>query len=191
MFKLIQIALVAYLIGTFTFAYLIGKFRKVDLRHEGSGNLGAYNTGLVLGKRLGLLVLFLDACKGALAVWLGWHLSYSLAGPLLAAIFVVVGHNFPFWLGFKGGKGLAAAAGAALLLSPIFLLAEVAVAVLALILTRDVDVAGITLIIAMVPVAAIINPLIWPSKWFIGYSLVTAIIIGTKHHKEFRKLFAK
>src|SRR5262252_7678936 len=84
------IALSSYLIGSLTFAYFVGLTKRIDLRREGSGNLGAYNTGLVMGKRLGILVLILDAAKGALAVGLAHCLTDSEAIFAIAAVFVVL-----------------------------------------------------------------------------------------------------
>jgi acyl phosphate:glycerol-3-phosphate acyltransferase len=115
---------VSYLFGTIPGAYLIGKFLgNVDVRKEGTGNVGAMNTFEVTGKKsLGVIVLIIDALKGIIAVlityqFIGWDF-YSIC---ISSIAVVVGHNFNIFLKFKGGRGLATAAGLILLLNPYIL----------------------------------------------------------------------
>ncbi len=118
------VAIGAYLLGSFPSGYVIARSRGVDLRREGSGNIGATNALRVLGKKLGYLCFALDIGKGTLAVALAqsvaapaFGLDRTLAG-ILAAICVLLGHTFPVWLGFKGGKGIATSGGIALALFP-------------------------------------------------------------------------
>ncbi|MDD5199369.1 MAG: glycerol-3-phosphate 1-O-acyltransferase PlsY [Terrimicrobiaceae bacterium] len=120
----LAVALGAYLIGSFPSGYLIGRARGVDLRRAGSGNIGATNALRVLGKKWGYLCFALDIGKGALAVWLAKLVAAPVFGldptgaALLAAIGALLGHTFPVWLGFKGGKGIATSGGIALALFP-------------------------------------------------------------------------
>lgn len=119
-------AFVAYLIGSFPSGYIAGRFCGVDLRKAGSGNIGATNALRVLGKKWGYTVFAADALKGGLAVAAGFLLAEVPAwkGPVpvhvavIAALFAIVGHSFPVWLGFKGGKGIATSAGIMLTLFP-------------------------------------------------------------------------
>ncbi|MBX3272278.1 MAG: glycerol-3-phosphate 1-O-acyltransferase PlsY [Sandaracinaceae bacterium] len=110
----------AYLVGSISFGLLAARRAQVDLRSVGSGNVGATNVGRALGKRTGRVVLALDAAKGALPSLAGWALlgldSPWTAGAGLAA---VVGHCFPVWHRFAGGKGAATAAGVMLALVPL------------------------------------------------------------------------
>src|SRR5690606_4246297 len=114
------LALLGYLSGSIPFGLLIARWaRGVDVRQVGSGNIGATNVVRAAGKGLGLLVLALDALKGALPVWLtlrlipdGWVPACVVAG------FAVVGHIFPVWLKLRGGKGVATAAGVLGVLAP-------------------------------------------------------------------------
>ncbi|MFO0984615.1 MAG: glycerol-3-phosphate 1-O-acyltransferase PlsY [Planctomycetota bacterium] len=119
--------LVAYAIGSIPFGYLVGRVHGIDIRKAGSGNIGATNVGRVLGRRHGMLVFALDLAKGALPVALTRHGAWATAAPsiahvplaLLVAVMAVLGHMFPFTLGFKGGKGVATSLGAFLMLMPV------------------------------------------------------------------------
>lgn len=115
--KILIIILVSYLIGCFSSAYFLGKVSKnIDIRSYGSGNAGATNALRVLGKKMGILTFVLDILKGIIAVFLG-QIILGFNGGLLASIFVVLGHNFPVFLGFKGGKGVATSLGVLLVLN--------------------------------------------------------------------------
>jgi glycerol-3-phosphate acyltransferase PlsY len=143
------VAIGAYLIGSFPSGFVIGRARGVDLRKEGSGNIGATNALRVLGKKWGYLCFTLDIGKGALAVVLAkavapaLGLDATLAG-ILAAIFVLLGHTFPVWLGFKGGKGIATSGGIALALFPwpVFVL-SITAWVIVFLATRIVSIASL------------------------------------------------
>ena len=116
------IALIAgYAIGTFSPSYILVRLVKgEDIRNHGSGNAGTANTNRVLGFKWALLVFFLDILKGAAAVWVGRWIGGEWAG-LAAGLGAVLGHNYPVFLGFKGGKGVATTGGLALAFSlPIF-----------------------------------------------------------------------
>jgi len=109
--------LISYLIGCFSSAYFLGKMSKnIDIRSYGSGNAGATNALRVLGKKMGALTFVLDILKGVIAVFIG-QIILGFNGSLLASLFVVLGHNFPAFLGFKGGKGIATSLGALLILN--------------------------------------------------------------------------
>src|SRR5215213_5317293 len=118
--------LAAYLIGAIPFGYLIARARGVDIFHAGSGNIGATNVGRVLGRKLGLLVFALDFAKGAVPVALvgllpaeaheALHLPDALRVGVALGTFL--GHLFPVYLGFRGGKGAATGAGTVFVLVP-------------------------------------------------------------------------
>lgn len=104
--------LAAYFIGSFPSAYIVARLRKgVDIREIGSHNLGAMNVFYKIGFWDGMVVLLTDIGKGALGVCVAEALGTNLAVQMIAGIMVVVGHNFPVWLKFKGGKGGAACIG--------------------------------------------------------------------------------
>ncbi len=115
----------SYLAGSIPFGFLIGKAVKgIDLRDYGSGNIGATNAGRVLGKKWGLICLGLDALKGLLPVAIlprlivGSDLHLSSHLEVMSGVMTIVGHMFPCWLGFRGGKGVATSLGVVAMLSP-------------------------------------------------------------------------
>ena len=122
---IVLLVVASYLAGSIPFGLMIGRFVKgVDLRKEGSGNIGATNVGRVLGKKWGLICLALDALKGLLPVafFPSWICGADHTGPpdlaVLAGVTTIVGHMFPCWLGFRGGKGVATSLGVVAMLSP-------------------------------------------------------------------------
>lgn len=135
--KIFICIVIGYLIGTLNPAALISKLKNKSLRDKGTGNLGATNTMLVFGKRLGALVMILDIFKGFLVVKLtslfvpeiGW---LSMAAGLAA----VVGHCFPFYMRFKGGKGLAAFGGIILAYNPLLFIFLLSTGVILMILVN-------------------------------------------------------
>jgi glycerol-3-phosphate acyltransferase PlsY len=105
--RLFLVPVFAYLIGSFSSAYVIGRiFKKIDITELGSGNPGTTNAMRVMGKKFGFLTLGLDFLKGIVASLLGLYL-YGYYGGLLASLFVVIGHDWPVFFKFKGGKGVA------------------------------------------------------------------------------------
>ncbi|MGA8221367.1 MAG: glycerol-3-phosphate 1-O-acyltransferase PlsY [Candidatus Acidiferrales bacterium] len=107
------IPLAAYLLGSIPFGLLIVKAASgTDIREKGSGNIGAANVTRNAGPMAGALTLLLDAAKGYLAVWLAAHFTgASIRWMMIAAVAAVIGHVFPIWLGFRGGKGVATGLG--------------------------------------------------------------------------------
>jgi glycerol-3-phosphate acyltransferase PlsY len=148
-FKLFGIFILAYALGNFSPAYLCGRlFGGFDIRERGSGNAGATNVVRELGWRYGVLVFVLDALKGIAAVALGnW-----LAGDpgIAAAVFgVVIGHDFPVVLNFRGGKGVAATVGIMLSLFPVSTLIALALFILVVMLTHMVSLGSLTFVTGM------------------------------------------
>src|ERR1700746_3491403 len=161
---------IAYLLGSIPLGYLrVRVFRGEDIRLTGSGNIGATNVARSGAKGLGIATLVLDAIKGALAVWLAAVLAgskYNLCGDFiqhpcapalrlmsLAALFAVLGHVFPVWLRFKGGKGVATALGVFCVLFPVAILVALAIFILVVAATRYVSLGSILGAIAF-PAAA-------------------------------------
>ena len=125
--------IIGYVFGLFQTAYFYGKMHGIDIRQHGSGNVGTTNTLRVLGTKAGLIVLAGDCLKCMAAIWVV-KLLFGASHPeivyllkLYAAAGAILGHNYPFYLGFKGGKGIAATAGLILAFHPYFIVMGVAV----------------------------------------------------------------
>lgn len=137
------VLLAAYFLGSIPFAYLVVRLRSgLDIRRQGSGTVGATNTSRILGLGWGLVVMLLDVAKGVLAVWLATRVTGNPAWHAAALCTAAVGHCFPLWLSFHGGKGLATTAGGLLLLSPWSLAVSFGVWFLGLLAFRVVAVAS-------------------------------------------------
>ncbi|MGA8937581.1 MAG: glycerol-3-phosphate 1-O-acyltransferase PlsY [Acidobacteriaceae bacterium] len=154
----------AYLLGSIPFGYLLVRFlRKEDVRATGSGNIGATNVARAGGTILGLLTLFFDALKGYAAVLIAMHLAPNTQqGPstlaIAAAVAAVVGHIFPVWLRFRGGKGIATALGVFIGLVPLVALASVGVFALIVATTRLVSLGSILAAVSIPLLALLLVP---------------------------------
>jgi len=125
----------AYMIGSIPFGVLVARFYKVNLREHGSGNIGATNALRVMGKKAGIITLFGDMLKGSVAVYLAMRYGgYETAR--MAAAAAVIGHDFPVFTGFKGGKGVATSFGVLLALVPLVTVAALAIWVLVVAIFR-------------------------------------------------------
>jgi glycerol-3-phosphate acyltransferase PlsY len=149
--------LFSYLLGAVPFGYLIAKSRGIDILKHGSGNIGATNVGRILGGRLGILVFLLDFGKGALpaavGIWLDRQAVLELPASTLgvgAGLAAILGHLFPVYLGFKGGKGVATGAGVVVVLLPIPFLLAFCIWVFVLITSRYVSLASILAAVSLV-----------------------------------------
>jgi glycerol-3-phosphate acyltransferase PlsY len=147
-------AIVAYLLGSIPFGFIAGLIAGIDVREHGSGNIGATNTLRVLGKKYGYSVFLADVLKGFLAVrialWLArFDPSTGYFIGIVAAFFVVAGHSFPVWLRFRGGKGVAAAAGACLGLVPLATFVAVLIWIATFFIFRYVSLASIVAAVAL------------------------------------------
>jgi glycerol-3-phosphate acyltransferase PlsY len=144
------VALFAWLLGSIPFSYLVARRRGIDVREVGSGNVGATNVMRTVGKAAGLLAFALDFLKGAVASQIGLWTEPHGPLPALCAVLAVLGHMYPVWLRFRGGKGVATGAGAFLPLAPDATLAALATFAVVLAVTRYVSLASMagTLVLA-------------------------------------------
>src|SRR6201991_2200749 len=187
----------AYLLGSIPSGYLLVRiFRHEDIRATGSGNIGATNVARSGAKGLGILTLVLDALKGFIAVIIAQHIAESYSTypqaydiAVAAAVAAVLGHCFPVWLGFRGGKGVATALGVFFALVPVttvlYLLAVFAVIVF---FTRYVSLASIVSA-ALFPFFALPHAPARTPIIIAGYILIPLIVI-LKHHQNIRRLLA-
>ena len=147
----LSIPIAAYLLGSIPFGLLLSKlFGAGDVRKAGSGNVGATNVARVAGPLAGIFTLALDGAKGAAAVWLaGRFANESAAWMVVAGLAALIGHCYPVWLRFRGGKGVATAAGMFLVLCPLAGLGAIGVFILVVILWRYVSLGSIAAAAAM------------------------------------------
>ena len=133
----------AYLVGSIPFSYIVARRRGVDVRTVGSGNVGATNVMRSVGRGAGLAAFALDFLKGAAATLVAMSIERDGALPALAAATAVLGHMYPVWLRFRGGKGVATGAGAFLPIAPVPTIAALVAFGLALAATRYVSVGSL------------------------------------------------
>jgi glycerol-3-phosphate acyltransferase PlsY len=192
---------IAYLLGSVSFGYLAGKLLKgIDLRHYGSGNLGASNAFRILGRWPGIAVLVLDTLKGYLAV----HIAYGAGEALgiadqslimlgvLAGLSAILGHIFTLYHGFKGGKGIATSLGVFLHLTPIPIAFAFGVWLMVFLLTRYISLGSI--------VAAVTLPLVLLAQRYffsqdvpgilVALTTVASVIVVAKHTSNIQRLLA-
>ncbi len=191
--RLLAGALVAYLSGSIPWAVIVVRvFWKQDIRTLGSGNTGATNVLRVFGTAPGVTVLLLDAAKGALGVWLALLLAPAVWGAngvdwaLAAGAFsAIAGHTFSPFIGFRGGKGVATAAGAILVLAPRVVPVMVALFLLVTALTRMVS-AGSVVIAAVFPVVCLV---LYPGRpALLVFSLVAASLVVWRHRSNMARI---
>jgi acyl phosphate:glycerol-3-phosphate acyltransferase len=148
------IILLAYLIGSIPFALLIARRWSVaDLRLVGSGNLGAANVMRTSGVTAGVLVALLDIAKGAASVWLAERFTTNAAAPAAAGVAAIVGHVYPVWLRFRGGKGVATACGVFSVLTPMAVPPALAIFLGTVWITKYISLGSVFASLALPPLA--------------------------------------
>jgi glycerol-3-phosphate acyltransferase PlsY len=192
------VGVVAYLLGSIPFGLILVRiFRKQDIRQQGSGNIGATNVIRSGGKGLGAVTFLLDAAKGYVAVLLAWQVglhvhqtqfqTQNLAAT--AAVCALVGHVYPLWLGFKGGKGVATGFGVFLGITATAALVALAAFIVIFAVSRYVSLASIIAAIAF-PVAALLLPHEPLTPFMIAVVILLPLIVIAKHHANIRRLLA-
>ena len=176
----------AYFVGSIPFAFLLSRQHGVDLRLAGSGNVGATNVLRTAGVRLAVAAMVLDGVKGTVAVLLAQLLSAGLAAPVAAACASVVGHVYPVWLRFRGGKGVATAAGAFAVLAPSALGVAMCVFLLAVSVTRFMSVGSMAGAVTLAVIAASSDA---PAVVAVG-AAASALIIIHRHRGNLARLVA-
>jgi glycerol-3-phosphate acyltransferase PlsY len=183
--------LVAYLLGSVPFGLVVGRlFGGADVRKVGSGNIGATNVARVVGPGAGILTLLLDAGKGWLAVWLAGRVMHGgLGAMVVAGVLALLGHCFPVWLRFRGGKGVATAAGVFASLCPEALLAATILFALVVWFWRYVSLASLAAAAAL----PLLVYLLWaphyaPPEIVTFGSLAMAVIVSYQHRGNIGRL---
>ncbi|MEM7145689.1 MAG: glycerol-3-phosphate 1-O-acyltransferase PlsY [Verrucomicrobiota bacterium] len=187
------VILAAYVVGATPFGFLAGKLRGIDIRQHGSGNIGATNVLRTLGKPLGIAVFILDFVKGLAPAFVALQLFPEPGSliPIVAALATILGHNYTFWLGFKGGKGIATSAGALLALMPLPILAALVVWILVFSTSKYVSLASMLAALAVPVSLAILQFTRGPQNipLLVFASLIACLAIY-RHKSNIKKLLS-
>jgi acyl-phosphate glycerol 3-phosphate acyltransferase len=191
------VAALSYLLGAVPFGYLVGRARGVNVLEAGSGNIGATNVGRLLGWRWGVFVFLLDFAKGGLPVYFAGLLPepaelppHTL--PVLAGVAAFLGHLFPVYLGFRGGKGVATGAGIIAVLVPHLTVLVLAAWGAVLYLTRYVSIASLSAAALLFALRLIIDREPWGREQLVVtlFCLVGCLLVFVRHQSNIRRLLA-
>ena len=182
---MIVVVLAAYLIGSIPFALLLARHWGADLRLVGSGNLGAANVMRASGLTAGLLVALLDIGKGAASVWLARSVSNGAELPAAAGLAAILGHVYPIWLRFRGGKGVATACGVFSILTPLAVPPALALFAVVAWLTKYISLASVLASLALPPIAYALGS---PPPARLAASIAAAMIVF-RHRSNVRRLW--
>lgn len=179
--KIILVILIGYLIGCFSPSYFFGIiFKNTDIRNHGSGNAGTTNALRVFGKKIGIITFIMDIAKGILAALIG-HWLMGLNGQLLAGVFAVLGHNWPVFLGFKGGKGIATSFGVLLIIHWQTGLISLILWITIIVFTRYVSLGSISVSVAAPFILVIIDRKA-PKNLYL--SMIFLAVLALYRHKD-------
>lgn len=179
-----------YLFGCFSTGYIIGKMKKVDIRNYGSGNSGTTNALRTLGAKAGFITLLGDMLKAIIPIMLIRHLffqheSYVQLLTLYAGLGVVLGHNYPFWLNFKGGKGIAATAGVMVAFDPWIIPVGLPLFVISVAITKYVSVGSLLVAVLFPTWVYVTNP---KELHMLIVALVFMTLAFIKHRPNIKRL---
>lgn len=181
------LVLVSYLIGSIPTGLFLGRaFAKIDIREHGSHNIGATNVYRSAGKALGALTLVGDAVKGFLPVYLVYTLTGSETWAALSALATFLGHLYPVYLKFSGGKGVATGLGVFLFLAPKILVICLVIFCIVLALSRYVSLSSMIAALAL-PLLMIFSPHPYPRPYLATAAFI-AIMIVVRHHENIKRL---
>ena len=191
--KILLLILIAYLLGSIQTGLWIGKlFFHTNLREHGSGNTGTTNTFRVLGKTAGTITVWVDMFKGTLAVLLPIWLGVTEVSPLVIGFFAIIGHVFPIFAGFKGGKAFATSAGVLLGFAPLYCVFLLLVFALTLYLTSMISFSSVT-----AAIVGLITLAVFPAIRFLldGYDpifstvlIIMALVIIFRHTENMGRI---
>ncbi|MEA3328352.1 MAG: glycerol-3-phosphate 1-O-acyltransferase PlsY [Candidatus Omnitrophota bacterium] len=186
----------AYLTGSIPFGYLAGRLIKdIDIREHGSGNIGATNVFRIIGKEWGVLVLFLDAAKGFLVVWVIAGFFYNRAPVItldfyriIMAAAVVGGHNWTIFLRFKGGKGVAASLGALSGICPLACMLSLLVWFVVMVIWKYVSLASLSAFTSLPVFVAVFYQQREGFLILVCFSVIIALFVGVRHGPNIKRL---
>ena len=181
--RYIACAVIAYLLGSISSGILLTRNTGTDIRKEGSGNTGASNALRVFGVRVGLITFICDVLKAAAAVLIGKWLAGEYGG-MLGGLFAIIGHNWPVFFSFKGGKGIACSCAVVLLNFPIPGLIAILICIAAIALTRYISVGSMLLLTSYAVILCATRPF-WP---YGIWAIILAVMAIARHHGNIRRL---
>jgi glycerol-3-phosphate acyltransferase PlsY len=191
---LVGAVLLSYLLGSLSGSLLIGRLRGVDIRRAGSGNAGGTNAFRTQGWRFALGVVVIDVGKGAVAAWLGMHAAAVAPAPFdtpdaqgaLCGLAAVIGHCWPLYFGFRGGKGAATVIGALLVLAPAYVMPMIGIWALVLIATGYVGLATMIAAFAFATLAVVTSSA--PLRALTLFAIAIALLITFTHRGNIARL---
>ena len=186
MIAIVLLIIFAYVMGSVPSGYILGKMSGIDVRSIGSGNIGATNVVRALGKGRGALTLFADAAKGYLPVWVALRLEVGAVTIALVAIAAFLGHLYPLFLNFQGGKGVATALGALLASQPMATLVLILVFGVAVLASRIVSLGAIAAAIA----APVVLWFFSQSPVFVAMGVFLGAMVILRHRGNIQRLLA-
>lgn len=195
---ILLIVLTAYLLGSIPFGLLVGRARGVDIREQGSRNIGATNVWRVLGRKWGLITFFGDTAKGWLAVVAGFWIATQWPGAfrdsayagIFAAVGCILGHNFPIWLRFKGGKGVATSLGVIFGMMPLASVIIFAIWGVVCKATRYVSLASIVAAMSLPVAVALLRFFGRYGDGHFYFACAAALLVIVRHLENIKRLVA-
>jgi glycerol-3-phosphate acyltransferase PlsY len=175
---------IAYALGSVPFALILARRTGADLRRIGSGNLGAANVLRASGVKAGVAVALLDISKGAFSVALAGRLTDNPAAPAIAGLAAIVGHIYPAWLRFRGGKGVATACGVFSVLTPVALPPALAIFVAAVWTTKYISLGSVLATMALPPIAYATGS---PAP-VVGAAIAAAALVLFRHRSNLARM---
>ncbi len=180
------ILILSYFLGSIPFGYLVARYKRIDIRQHGSGNIGATNVFRTLGTSAGVTVFILDVLKGTLAVYLGLQFSQNPWFIILCGLAAIIGHSFSPFLKFTGGRGVATGLGVLLGIAPDIFVFAFLFAALVIYVTRYVSVASIlTVILVTFSLIILGRPLPYSL-----IALIVTILIIVRHIPNIKRLMS-
>lgn len=181
--NIILLLIFSYLIGSIPFSLLIGKiFYKVDIREHGSGNIGTTNTFRILGKKAGIVVLVLDIFKGALPIYITMLLGTDIH-IFIPGLISAIGHVYPIFLKFRGGKAVATGGGAVLAFNPIVFIILVSTFLITLKLSKFVSLSSIVAAVTLIILSLFLQDLL-----FMAFAIVLGLVVIIRHISNIKRI---
>jgi glycerol-3-phosphate acyltransferase PlsY len=184
------VIVVSYLLGSIPSGLVLGKLRGLDVRRYGSGNIGSTNVLRTVGIREGVVVLVADVLKGVVAVVMGRYIIGTPAGEMAGGLAAVAGHDWSIYIKFQGGRGVATAAGALIVMSPAVAGASICIFIVVVALTRYVSLGSMTAAVGAVATMGALTALDREPVEYLIYIGIAAALIIFQHRDNIARLLS-